>query len=327
MNNKIKTLLVLLIVPVFLRAQTHTDQNGWKTSVTDPLSGQPTSARRFEVATLGYNSHHWQMGGLIFVELFNQYFATGYMKYVVENGYGQGAGGGAPVLRLLETYGTQRDARVVLGVADSVTAFNGVFQIMKLPIYVDVGNYGSYKVKITYLQDKVDALTGQNQLKFNVAPAGDVVGAFTGPAAPDNNIAGSGNLMISGLGAHYIENGNVGIGTKNPTERLSVKGKIRAQEIKVEAANTGNWPDYVFTKEYQLPSLADVEKHIKEKGHLPEVPSAKEVEKEGIALGANQALLLKKIEELTLYILELNKTVSGLKEKVLELESVPKQQK
>ncbi|MGN7787305.1 hypothetical protein ACTJIJ_22415 [Niabella sp. 22666] len=112
------------------------------------------------------------------------------------------------------------------------------------------------------------------------------------------------------IALHAKSNGNVGIGTRNPTEKLSVKGKIRAQEIKVEADNGTNWPDYVFKKDYPLPSLAEVEKHIKEKGHLPEVPSAKEVEKEGIALGANQAVLLKKIEELTLYAIEQDKKIA-----------------
>jgi hypothetical protein len=114
------------------------------------------------------------------------------------------------------------------------------------------------------------------------------------------------------IALHANSSGYVGIGTKNPTERLSVKGKIRAQEIKVEADNNTNWPDYVFKKDYPLPKLADVEKHIHEKGHLPEVPSAKEVEKEGIALGANQAVLLKKIEELTLYMIDMQKSMEKL---------------
>lgn len=118
------------------------------------------------------------------------------------------------------------------------------------------------------------------------------------------------------IAIHANGNGYVGIGTKSPTERLSVKGKIRAQEIKVEADNNTNWPDYVFKKDYPLPKLADVEKHIREKGHLPEVPSAKEVEKEGIALGTNQALLLKKIEELTLYIIEQQKKIELLEQRM-----------
>lgn len=117
-----------------------------------------------------------------------------------------------------------------------------------------------------------------------------------------------------------ISNGNVGIGTDNPDSKLSVKGNIRAQEIKVEA---NNWPDYVFTKEYKLPTLQDTENHIKEKGHLLGIPSAKEVEANGIDLGEMNAKLLQKIEELTLYLInqdktneEQNQTILGLMKKV-----------
>jgi hypothetical protein len=98
--------------------------------------------------------------------------------------------------------------------------------------------------------------------------------------------------------------GNVGIGTSTPAEKLSVNGKIRAQEIKVEAAG---WPDYVFSKDYQLPTLQETEKHIKQKGHLPEIPSAEEVKANGVDLGDMNAKLLKKIEELTLHLIELKK--------------------
>ncbi|KAB5483651.1 hypothetical protein FOT42_017625, partial [Flagellimonas hadalis] len=85
------------------------------------------------------------------------------------------------------------------------------------------------------------------------------------------------------------ENGNIGIGTKNAgTWKLAVKGKIRAEEIKVE---TG-WADYVFADGYRLPSLEEVERHIKEKGHLINIPSAKEVEENGIELGEMNKLLL-----------------------------------
>ncbi|MCH5718186.1 tail fiber protein [Niabella hibiscisoli] len=307
MNNKIKTLLLAFIVPVFLKAQTHTDQNGWKTSVSNPISASAEQAMRYEIATIGYNSAHWQPGGLIFIELFHYSYATGYSKYVLENGYGQGALNGTPVLRLVENYGAVANARVLLGTpVDLATSYIGQVN-RKLPVYVDVRSYSTYKVKITYLQERVDIVDNQNQLGFNIAPTGTPISDFTVSGLPDNDIAGSGNLKITGPGHHFIKNGNVGIGTRNPTDKLSVKGKIRAQEIKVEADNGANWPDYVFKKDYKLPSLADVEKHILEKGHLPEVPSAEEVEKEGIALGANQALLLKKIEELTLYLIEKDK--------------------
>lgn len=98
------------------------------------------------------------------------------------------------------------------------------------------------------------------------------------------------------------ENGNVGIGTATPNAKLAVNGKIRAHEIKVE---TANWPDYVFAKEYQLPTLRETEKHIKEKGHLPGIPSAAEVKANGVNLGEMNEKLLQKIEELTLHLIKM----------------------
>ncbi|PYF74209.1 hypothetical protein B0O44_104380 [Pedobacter nutrimenti] len=106
--------------------------------------------------------------------------------------------------------------------------------------------------------------------------------------------------------------GNVGIGTTTPKEKLSVNGNIRAKEIKVE---TANWPDYVFAKDYALPSLKETEQHIQEKGHLPGIPSAQEVKSNGVDLGELNAKLLKKIEEMTLYIIDLEKRVKSIESK------------
>lgn len=111
--------------------------------------------------------------------------------------------------------------------------------------------------------------------------------------------------------------GNVGIGTTTPGNELEVNGTARAKEVIVEA--TG-WPDYVFSPEYELWTLAEIEAHIKTNGHLPEVPTAKEVEEEGQHLGEMQQLLLKKIEEMTLHLIELKKENEALKERVETLE-------
>ncbi len=73
------------------------------------------------------------------------------------------------------------------------------------------------------------------------------------------------------------------------------------------------WADYVFSKYYQLPSLESIAAYIKANKHLPGIPSAAEVEKNGIDLGVNQARLLEKIEQLTLYTIELQKQVESLK--------------
>lgn len=115
----------------------------------------------------------------------------------------------------------------------------------------------------------------------------------------------------------WLYNGNVGIGTSIPKEKLSVNGHIRAVEIKVESTN---WPDYVFQSSYQLPTLAQIEEQIKIKGHLPDIPSAKEVEANGIALGEMNKLLLKKVEELTLHLIDKEKQLENQNNRLLLLE-------
>ena len=100
------------------------------------------------------------------------------------------------------------------------------------------------------------------------------------------------------------ETGNVGIGTTSPTEKLEVNGTIRTKRVKVEA--TG-WPDYVFSENYELRTLDELEQYIQQHQHLPEIPSAQETENNGQDLGEIQSVLLKKIEELTIYLIQENK--------------------
>jgi len=107
-----------------------------------------------------------------------------------------------------------------------------------------------------------------------------------------------------------LGNGNVGIGESNPENKLDVKGIIHSQEVNVDM---DNWSDFVFKKEYNLPTLQEVEKHIAEKGHLENIPSEEEVLKNGINLGEMNAKLLQKIEEMTLYMIEMKKEIELLK--------------
>jgi len=116
-----------------------------------------------------------------------------------------------------------------------------------------------------------------------------------------------------------LANGNLGIGIASPDEKLAVNGKIRAQEIRVE---TANWPDYVFANDYQLPSLKETEQHIKDKGHLPGIPPAEEIKTNGVDLGEMNAKLLEKIEELTLYLIGLDKKVNTLSNENRELKDL-----
>ncbi|MFL9485737.1 hypothetical protein ACI6Q2_23365 [Chitinophagaceae bacterium LWZ2-11] len=107
-------------------------------------------------------------------------------------------------------------------------------------------------------------------------------------------------------------NDNIGIGTTTPSEKLSVNGTVLSKKLKITQQN---WPDYVFDSSYTLTPLTQVEQFIKDNKHLPDVPSAKEVTDKGLDVGDNQALLLKKIEELTLYMIEMKKENELLKNK------------
>ncbi|MFW0739848.1 tail fiber protein [Flavobacterium sp.] len=118
-----------------------------------------------------------------------------------------------------------------------------------------------------------------------------------------------GNVYLSG-GGIWNATGNVGIGTENPDAKLAVKGKIHSEEVKVDL--TVPAPDYVFSNDYQLRSLKEVETYVNQNSHLPEVPSAKEFEKNGIHLAEMNMALLKKVEELTLYAIGQEKKTEQL---------------
>ena len=119
----------------------------------------------------------------------------------------------------------------------------------------------------------------------------------------------------SGYGNYFLflaNTGNIGIGTKNPGTKLDVIGNIRAHEVKV-CLNQGC--DYVFEDGYKLMNLSDLRSFIKTNKHLPDVAPAAEMEAEGINLSEMNALLLRKVEELTLYILQMEQRVSELENK------------
>lgn len=112
--------------------------------------------------------------------------------------------------------------------------------------------------------------------------------------------------------------GNVGIGTlgSDTAYKLSVNGKIRAKEIKVEA----DWADFVFEEDYKLRSLNELEQFIQKNRHLPDIPTEKEVDAEGISLGVMNSKLLQKIEEQTLYILQLQKQLELVNKRLDKIE-------
>jgi hypothetical protein len=111
-------------------------------------------------------------------------------------------------------------------------------------------------------------------------------------------------FQIARGSSSVVFNGNVGIGTSNPTSKLTVAGNINSREVKV-SVDAG--ADFVFEKDYALPSLQEVEKFVTENKHLPEIASAKEMQVNGINLSEMNIKLLQKVEELTLYMIEQEK--------------------
>lgn len=105
--------------------------------------------------------------------------------------------------------------------------------------------------------------------------------------------------------------GNVGIGTANPVSKLAVNGTITTKEVNV-TIDPASWPDFVFTPEYKLESLKNISEYISKNNHLPGVPSENEIYNNGVNLGEMNTILLQKIEELTLHIIELENRISEL---------------
>ncbi|MEK6803837.1 MAG: hypothetical protein AABZ34_14405 [Nitrospirota bacterium] len=115
----------------------------------------------------------------------------------------------------------------------------------------------------------------------------------------------------------------IAVGVNNLTERLPtdyklvVGGKILAEEVRIKQMK--DWADYVFQPDYQLKTLPEVEGFIKTYRHLPDMPSAVEAEQQGIGLGDMQAKLLRKVEELTLHLIEQHKTIESLQQQLARL--------
>ncbi len=132
---------------------------------------------------------------------------------------------------------------------------------------------------------------------------------------------GENGPALSGASQTLSVNGKLAIGTNHvPNDyHLAVKGNIIAEKVLVKLQE--NWPDYVFDQNYSLRSLYDIESYILSHKHLPNIPSAKEIKEEGVDVGTMNAKLLEKIEELTLYMIQLKKENEALKYRIEKLES------
>lgn len=186
------------------------------------------------------------------------------------------------------------------------------------PIYerLQIGNAflfhdGGYK-KISYNNYFTSGIGGRRVedggvVEMAFTPAGELM-IHTAAAGPANSV-----ITDDALGLYISPTANVGIGTNSPgSSKLAVEGKISAREIRVTLDTP--FPDYVFGSEYKLKNLDSLKTYIDLNKHLPGVPSAKEVEiNGGVELGKMHNKMLEKIEELTLYVIELNNQIKDLK--------------
>lgn len=139
----------------------------------------------------------------------------------------------------------------------------------------------------------------------------------TGLVLDPGTLYGKSYVDIQGNGIR-VTSGSIGIGTTNTQGyKLAVAGNMIAEEVKVKLQ--GTWPDYVFNEDYKITPLSEIQTYIKKNKHLPEVPSAKEIQEKGVNLGEMNKLLLKKVEELTLHLIEQEQNHKNLLQNVEKL--------
>lgn len=198
----------------------------------------------------------------------------------------------------------------VVGIGSGSTNPQANLHVMGNTIVTGLATLGSVKITNNAVAGRVLTSDANGIGTWQALPSGSGNGwSLSGnPGAVDSRFGTTANfdlpIFTNNMERMRIsKDGGIGIGITSfdANYKLHVNGNIRAKKIRIE---NNNWPDYVFESEYQLLPLKELAAFIKRNHHLPEVPSAAEVQKEGIDLGDNQTILLKKIEELTLYIIE-----------------------
>jgi hypothetical protein len=206
-----------------------------------------------------------------------------------------------------------------VGVGTSTPQLN--FEVVGNGQIIRNSNGGDYSTLRLYNNQN----NGMRSLEMDYSGSG-----YTGPLVNGGPTGESGSLTTTGafplvLGTSNTarivisSSGDVGIGTKSPDQKLTVKGKIHSEEVIVDLSVPA--PDYVFEQNYSLTPLDEVQAFIAQHKHLPEVPSAKEMEKDGVKVGEMEMLLLKKMEEMTLHMIKMNERLIALEQENKQLKN------
>ncbi|WP_410006982.1 DUF3430 domain-containing protein [Aequorivita nionensis] len=186
---------------------------------------------------------------------------------------------------------------------------NGSFiHLPKLNSRIVIGDYGSYRLN----EGKLIVKQGNAVIEGNILAQGEITAE--GDIIAQDDIVAEEDIFVSG---------RIGIGTTHPDQKLTVKGKIHAEEVIVDLNVP---PDYVFEKyytgestlnpNYKMFGLKEIENFTRLNHHLPNVPSAEQIQKDGLKLSEMTSILLQKIEELTLYTIEQEKRIKNLETKL-----------
>ena len=214
-----------------------------------------------------------------------------------------------------------RDYRIAIGGVDLLKLLkNNNIALGAYSLYNPVTS-ASYNIAIGYSAGRyiTNGTTNNGNVKNSIFLGADTKAQANGQTNQiviGHNAIGNGSNTVT-LGGNEITKtilkGNVGIGTSNPDEALTVNGKIHAKEIILDTNIP--LPDYVFAPDYKRKSLLEMEDYIKANSHLPNMPSATEVQEKGLNTGEIINKLLQTVEEQMLYIIELEKRITGLENK------------